>query len=161
MFPELAHVLAGDRENIQLSLRSEKIEELAAQVFVLGRRTWALRLGLDLAEVIEPLPDGERAQSFAAVHAGDDLADNLARPFLGQRPFTSKLGCALPLHTDFQGVAPARLLGRFLEPSPGRVCESAIPKWRARLSVPFCFISDNAWHVRTNVRTFQDVKHVS
>src|SRR6266516_1542710 len=104
-------------------------------MLVLDCRLWALRLRLDLSEMIEPLPDGEGAQSFAAVHARDDLRYNFPRPFLSQRPLAGHVGCALPLHTHLHGLALARQPRRFLQPPPGRICESAIPKWRARLSV--------------------------
>jgi hypothetical protein len=77
----------------------------------------------------------------------DDLADQLPRSFLCQRPLASLIGCALQLHCHLHGLGLTRLARRFFQPFAIRIRETGIPKWRPGLSVPLCCVPDYTRHM--------------
>ena len=123
------------RETVQVGLRAEKLQELSLHLFVLRCRLGVLLLFFDLAGVLEPLPDSERPQTFAAVYAAENLGDDFPRSLLSERSIPRHVRRPLPLRADDVRLALARLACRFFQPSPLRVRERAVPEWAAALRV--------------------------
>ena len=110
MVAERAHVRAGNRQDVRVSLRPEKLQKLALNLLIFCGRVTVLRLRLDLAKVLKPFLNGEHAQTLAAIHAGENLRNDLAGSIFRKHTFSRHFRRALVLQRDLQSLAFTRLL---------------------------------------------------
>ena len=91
------HISACDREDVQISFRTEEVQEFPLDLLVLLRCVFVLRFRFDLGEMFKPFPNGERAQSLTTVNAGYNFGNDLASTFFRERPVASHVCCTLIL----------------------------------------------------------------
>jgi hypothetical protein len=103
-------------------------------LFIFRGRFRILRIGFDLCEMVEPLPRRKGSQSVTTMNTRDNLGDDFARAFLGERALPRHVGRTLPSDAHLHCLTSSRQLSGLLQPPAGCVGERTIPVRTPRFS---------------------------